>query len=69
MECLACQTGAMSVMNLAEHFDGQRHNCAWLAGKAMKFVCRLCDDSGAVSGGDGEKHVESPEYRERLRSC
>ena len=57
MECLACQTGAMSVINLAEHF------------KAMKFVCRLCDDSGAVSGGNGErlcKHVVSPWHREML---
>ena len=69
MECLACQTGAMNVMNLAEHFNGRRHNRAWLVGKAMKFVCRLCDDSGDVSGGDGEwlcKDVESPRHREKL---
>ena len=55
----------MSVMNLAEHFNGPRHTRAWLAGKAMKFVCHLCDDSG----GDVKwlcKHVESPGHREKL---
>ena len=69
MESLACQTGAMSVINVAEHVDGRWHNRAWLAGKAMKFVCCLCDDSGAVSGGDVKwlcKHVESPGHREKL---
>ena len=67
IECLACQTGAMSViMHLAEHFNGRQHNRAWLAGNAMKFAFHLCDDSGAVSDRDGEwlfKHVESPGHR------
>ena len=47
VKCLACQTGAMCVMNLAEHFNGRRYNRVWLASKAMKFVCHLCGDSGA----------------------
>ena len=64
MECLTCQTGAMSVMNLAENFNGRQHNRAWLAGKALIFAYHFCDDSGHVEWLC--KHVKSPGHREKL---